>query len=65
MTKHPKEPPMRHCFYCGQELGRHHDHDPFDTCGKPECMREANYARDSQREEEEALERHEHGFRDY
>src|SRR5690348_11005910 len=40
MTKAPK---MRHCWFCGDELGviedRHYQRG--DTCGKPECEREA------------------------
>jgi hypothetical protein len=36
-----KLPPMRHCFYCGEELGRYRDYDRLDTCGKMECLREA------------------------
>jgi len=39
-----KKPPIRRfCFNCGEELGRYKDHDRYDTCGKPECDREANY----------------------
>lgn len=44
-------PPMRHCFYCGEELGRYWDKDPLDTCGKAECNREARYADQEIREE--------------
>jgi hypothetical protein len=34
---------MRHCFFCGDELGllASCDYDPLDTCGKQECEREA------------------------
>jgi hypothetical protein len=51
VTTHTKEPPMRHCFNCGEELGRYADHDPLDTCGKRECVSEANSARAQEREE--------------
>ena len=51
-----REPPMRHCAYCGAELGRYHDYDPFDNCGRSECQREANAAaREERREAHEAL----------
>lgn len=40
--------PMRHCFFCGEELGRYRDYDPLDNCGKSECQREA---RDAARQE--------------
>jgi hypothetical protein len=30
---------MRHCFYCGEELGVYADYDPLDVCGKIECQR--------------------------
>lgn len=33
------QPKMRHCFYCGEELGGYADYDPLDTCGKRECDR--------------------------
>lgn len=46
---------MRHCFYCGDEIGFYADYDPLDTCGKSECERAA---RDCLRQErEEAHER--------
>lgn len=45
------EPKMRHCFYCGEELGQYRDHDPLDTCGKAECNREAQRAAQSERED--------------
>lgn len=33
---------MRHCFWCGEELGVYENfYDDIDTCGKPECDREA------------------------
>jgi hypothetical protein len=43
--------PMRHCFNCGEELGRYRCHDPLETCGKPECDREARNAYAAEREE--------------
>lgn len=49
------QPPMRHCFNCGEEIGRYCGYHRSDTCGKPECDREARYA--SQEERDEAHER--------
>lgn len=46
-----KTPKMRHCFNCGAELGCYADYDPLADCGKPECMREARYAAEAEREE--------------
>lgn len=46
-----KTPKMRHCFYCGDELGCYVDYDPIDHCGKRECAREAQYAMQEEREE--------------
>lgn len=45
---------MRHCFYCGEELGvfTSHDYDPLDTCGKRECEREARAEAREQIEED-------------
>jgi hypothetical protein len=43
---------MRHCFYCGEELGPDTGwRDPYDHCGKIECSREARYAAQGGREE--------------
>ena len=42
---------MRHCFFCGEELGCYAEYDPLDTCGKAECDREARYARQAERQE--------------
>lgn len=42
---------MRHCFYCGEELGCYAEYEPLDTCGKSECEREARYARQIERDE--------------
>jgi len=39
---------MRHCCYCGEELGVYVDHDKFETCGKQECER---FAREEARAE--------------
>lgn len=44
-------PKMRHCFFCGEELGVFDYHEPLDTCGKPECDRAARDARQEEREE--------------
>ena len=44
MADEKKLAPMRHCFNCGEELGRYRDYDPLDTCGKPECDREGRDA---------------------
>lgn len=44
---------MRHCWYCGAELGviadRHYNRN--DTCGKRECEREAQAMLREEREE--------------
>jgi hypothetical protein len=42
---------MRHCFFCGEEIGVYADHEPLDTCGKRECEREAQAAMREEREE--------------
>ena len=42
---------MRHCFYCGEELGVSDWSDPYDHCGKQECAREARDAAAEEREE--------------
>lgn len=34
-----KKAKMRHCYWCGEELGVYADWDRFDTCGKIECER--------------------------
>lgn len=49
----PDSPKMRHCFYCGEELGRSPStwSDPYETCGKRECDREARDAMQGEREE--------------
>lgn len=41
---------MQHCFNCGEELGIY-DRYPGDkdTCGKPECNREAAYEEQAER----------------
>jgi hypothetical protein len=51
MTDTKKQPPMRHCNNCGEELGRSWHRDPYDTCGKRECEREARYQAQADREE--------------
>jgi hypothetical protein len=45
------KPRMRHCFFCGEELGVHAYADPYDTCGKPECDREAANTQQQERED--------------
>jgi hypothetical protein len=45
------KPKMRFCFNCGEQLGCDPYYDPLDTCGKTECIREANYAREAERAE--------------
>jgi hypothetical protein len=42
---------MRHCFYCGEELGVYADYHPLDDCGKRECQRAAQDAVAQEREE--------------
>lgn len=44
---------MRHCFYCGDEMGVIEDkyYESRDTCGKRECEREAQDAFAEEREE--------------
>ena len=54
-----KTPPMRHCFYCGEILGRYWDSDPLDHCGDRLCAREARDAAEYDR-----LEAHERLDRD-
>jgi hypothetical protein len=46
-----KAAPMRHCFNCGDELGRYACYDRLDHCGKPECAREARDAMLQERDE--------------
>lgn len=43
---------MQHCFNCGEELGVY-DKWPGDieVCGKQECVREARYADQAERDE--------------
>ena len=44
---------MRHCFYCGDELGEIEDrfYDRRDPCGKPECIRFARQEMEAERDE--------------
>jgi hypothetical protein len=46
-----REAKMRHCWYCGDELGVYADYDRMDTCGKRECERERGYAEAEDRAE--------------
>lgn len=43
---------MKHCAYCGEELGmtESHDRDP-ESCGKAECNREVSAMYREEREE--------------
>lgn len=42
---------MRHCFYCGEELGVYADYDPLDNCGAHECVKAARDAAAQERDE--------------
>jgi hypothetical protein len=42
---------MRHCFYCGEELGIYAYHEPLDHCGKTECSRAAREEMRERRDE--------------
>jgi hypothetical protein len=42
---------MRHCFFCGEELGVYAEYDPLDNCGKPECTRAVREVIEAEREE--------------
>jgi len=40
------------CYYCGDDIGQwDRFSDRFDTCGRPECEREARDAAYAEREE--------------
>jgi hypothetical protein len=41
---------MKHCAYCGEELGMSRDRDP-ESCGKPECNREVSAMYREEREQ--------------
>ena len=41
---------MQHCFYCGEETGFHESYR-LNTCGKPECEREARNEEQAERED--------------
>jgi hypothetical protein len=41
---------MRHCFWCGAEIGTYPYWDRFDTCGRPECDAAAMEAHREERE---------------
>ena len=57
-TKKPAQPPMRHCYYCGEPLGRYRDYDRLDTCGKSECERDVRETAQAERfEAHEQLDR--------
>lgn len=44
---------MRHCFFCGAELGflAASEYDALDTCGARECERAARDERQRERDE--------------
>ena len=63
----PKTLKMRHCFYCGEELGLYENrhYDKYDTCGKRECEREVRDIFQAERDEaHEQLDR-DLGYRDW
>lgn len=43
----------RHCWFCGESMGVIEDryYERGDTCGKPECEREARYQAQAARDE--------------
>lgn len=45
--------PMRHCYWCGCQIGRYADFDFYDTCGAQDCEREARRAAADERKREE------------
>jgi hypothetical protein len=47
------EAKMRHCWFCGAELGvlSRKEWEFGDTCGQSECEREARYQREIERAE--------------
>ncbi len=49
---------MRHCFFCGKQIGIYRDWDRLDTCGARECEREArNIAQEEREQAHEKLDR--------
>lgn len=47
-----KPPRRQHCYNCGADIGPHDRFsDPLDTCGAPECEREARAAARAERDE--------------
>lgn len=50
-----REAKMRHCWYCGDEMGVYADYDRMDTCGKRECERARGDAESDEREEAHRL----------
>lgn len=57
-----KQPKMRHCFNCGDELGRYNDYHRFDSCGKPECQAEERVAHQQERDEAHEQLDHDMGY---
>ena len=53
MEQKPSTAKMRHCWYCGEELGviERRLYDDRDTCGKRECERAARDAEQQERDE--------------
>ena len=46
-----REAKLRHCWYCGADIGVYADYDRMDTCGKQECERAVRDAFAAEREE--------------
>lgn len=42
---------MRHCAYCGDEMGCYDDYHRDDTCGRQECERWAREELQAERED--------------
>ena len=46
-----REPKLRHCWHCGDEMGVYAQWDRMDTCGKRECERAVREEMQAEREE--------------
>lgn len=51
MSDTPNEPKMRHCFFCGAEIGRSHYINRFEACTDAQCQREERDAYAQERED--------------
>lgn len=53
MSAETKPGKVRHCPYCGDDMGfiENRDYDRNDPCGKTECCREARDASNAERED--------------